>query len=99
MNSWIYRLIHIDFQIQEIFPREGGTRLSDLQVSREIFPVSESQCGLINILHFIFISICFDVLKRSVLKHRYNYTKRYMEIGFYGHHFVLKRTRLPLTDP
>ena len=28
-----------------------GSSLSDLQVSWEIFPVSESQCGLINILH------------------------------------------------
>ena len=38
--------------------------------------------------HFKSISICFDVLKRSVLKHRYNYAKGYMEIDFYGRHFV-----------
>ena len=34
-----------------------------------------------------------------MLKHRYNYAKGYMENDFYGRHFVLKRTRLPLTDP
>ena len=59
----IYCLIHIDFQIQEIFtPRLAhpinirdahSFFLSDLQLSREIFPVSESQCGLIAIFsHF-----------------------------------------------
>ena len=46
---------------RKYFPRELQIRqtnecaarvcLSDLQVSREIFPVSESQCGLINIVH------------------------------------------------
>ena len=33
-----------------------------------------------------------------MLKHRYNYAKGYMEIDFYGRHFVLKRPRLSLTD-
>ena len=43
--------------------------------------------------HFKFISICFAVLKRSVLEHRYKYAKGYTELTFYGRHFVLKRTR------
>ena len=75
-NNVIYWLIHIDFQIQEIFlsrlenpinklvlrtrlfigfaTLSGNIScalvcLSDLQLSREIFPVSESQCELISI--------------------------------------------------
>ena len=35
----------------------------------------------------------------SVLKHRYNnYAKGYMKIEVFGRHFVLKWTKLPLTD-
>ena len=33
------------------------------------------------------------VLKRSVLKHRYNYAKGYMGIEFYDPHFVLKKAK------
>ena len=52
----IYWLIHIDFQIQEIFssrlasPINKLVCLSDLQFFREIFPVSQSQYELISIL-------------------------------------------------
>ena len=50
-NILIFK-ISIDFQIQEIFPSAATvlhTHLSVLQLSQEIFPVSESQCELISI--------------------------------------------------
>ena len=39
------------------------------------------------------VSICFDVLKRSVLKHRYNYAKGYMEIEFLWPPFCFKKDK------
>ena len=49
--------------------------------------------------HFKFISVCFEVLRGLLLKHHYNdLRERIHENWIFGCHFVLKWTRLPLTD-
>ena len=48
--------------------------------------------------HFKFISICFDVLKRSLLKHRYNDAKGYMEIEFLWPPFWFKKANLLILE-
>ena len=93
--------MYTDFHIQEIFP---------MRVANPLFIGFASLEGNISCIwksmwinqyitlffteHFKFVSICFDVFKRSVLEHRYNYAKGY----FYDRHFVSKWTRLSLTD-
>ena len=79
----------LTFRYRKYFPRElqrvlciAQICLSDLQVLREIFPVSESQCGLINILLSFSQNILnsfLSVLKRYVLEHRFSYAKRIRE--------------------
>ena len=41
----------------------------------------------------VYLSKMAATMVGIMLKHRYNYAKGYMEIDFYGRHFVLKRTR------
>ena len=41
--------------------------------------------------HIKFITIRFDVLKRSVLKHRYSYAKEYIKIEFLWPLFCFKK--------
>ena len=62
----VHRVIHTDFQIQEIFPLRLANPINnlllrtrffqtllDLQLSREIFPVSEGQCVLLYVYNLI----------------------------------------------
>ena len=101
------RLIHIDFQIQEIFP-EGVANpinecaaqvcLSDVQVSREIFPVS-MWINLYIIFffteHFKIISICFEVLRGLCWSTAtMNYAKGYMKIDFFWPPFCFEMDKV-----
>ena len=53
-----------------------------------------------NDIYYILFHITFKInfYKGCLLKHRYNYAKGYLKIDYFDRHFVLKWTRLALTN-
>ena len=112
----IKRLIHIDFQIQEIFPETVANPINKRVHSTSLFIEFASLEGNISCIwksmwinryiifffkdHFKFNFPSVLMFWKGLCWSIATITRKYTwKVNFYGCHFVLKRGRLPLTNP